>query len=91
VYRRFCDFNLSEPQSPRSDISLEDWHRTCKQKNVAGFKSVLAEHFRKCYTGRLIAEETKVIIGCRILGQISLQEIASIAELKTERMSWKII
>jgi hypothetical protein len=52
---------------------------------------VLAGHFRKCYTGELIAEEMKVIIGCLILRQINLQEIVSIAELKTERLSWKVI
>jgi hypothetical protein len=91
VCRRFCGFSLSKPQSPRSDISLEDWYRTCKQKNVAGFKSALAGHFKKCYTGKLIAEETRVIIGCLILRQINLQEIVSIAELKTERLSWKVI
>ncbi len=52
---------------------------------------MLAGHFRKCYTGELIAEEMKVIIGCLILRQINLQDIASIAELKTEWMSGKII
>ena len=54
--------------------------------------SALAELDPMTYAilNQAFSKDLKVIIGCLILRQINLQEIVSIAELKTERMSGKI-